>query len=85
MLTCLCKRNVADNASTHFRSPVLESFSHLHVVDYQQSVLQEYKRDMCLNMTMSGVVDGCGIDGSQQRAGMHTIPGQSSNLHHTPT
>jgi len=55
--------------------PVLESFASLHVVDYQKKEMQIYKRDMCLNMTKSGLVDGCGIDGSQQRAGTSAIPG----------
>ena len=54
---------------------VLESFAHLHVVDYQRREMQHYKRDMCLNMTRSGVVDGCGVDGSHQRAGTSAIPG----------
>lgn len=54
---------------------VLESFANLHVVDYQQRKMQVFKRDMCLNMTKSGWVDGCGMDGSQQRAGTREIPG----------
>ena len=33
---------------------VLESFAHLHVVDYTVPAMQTYKRDMCLNMTKSG-------------------------------
>ena len=57
---------------------VLESFAHLHVVDYQSRDMQKYKRDMCLNMTKSGYVDGCGIDGSQQRAGGAIIKGDGS-------
>ena len=57
---------------------VLESFAHLHVVDYQKRAMQVFKRDMCLNMTRSGYVDGCGIDGSQQRAGTSAIPGVSN-------
>lgn len=58
-------------------SLALESFASLHVVDYQRRAMQVFKRDMCLNMTKSGVVDGCGIDGSQQRAG---TPAVSSDL-----
>ena len=54
---------------------VLESFAHLHVVDYQREDMRRYKRDMCLNMTASGFVDGCGVDGSFQRAGTTAIPG----------
>ena len=57
---------------------VLESFAHLHVVDYQIPAMQQFKRNMCLNMTRSGVVDGCGIDGSQQRAGTPAIPNVSA-------
>ena len=55
--------------------PVLESFASLHVVDYQRPEMRRYMRDHCLNMTRSGLVDGCGIDGSQQRAGTPSIPG----------
>jgi hypothetical protein len=54
--------------------PVIESFAHLHVPDYRRRDMQVYKRDMCLNMTKSGLIDGCGIDGSQQRAGTPIIP-----------
>jgi hypothetical protein len=54
---------------------VKENFASLHVVDYQHREMQVYKRDMCLNMTKSGFVDGCGVDGSQQRAGTTAIPG----------
>jgi len=54
--------------------PVIESFANLHVPDYQRRDMQLYKRDMCLNMTRGGHVDGCGIDGSQQRAGTAAIP-----------
>jgi hypothetical protein len=54
---------------------VLESFAALHVVDYQDREMQQFKIDMCLNMTKSGVVDGCGVDGSHQRAGTSAIPG----------
>jgi hypothetical protein len=54
-------------------SLALESFAHLHVVDYQHRAMQVFKRDMCLNMTKSGFVDGCGIDGSHQRAGTPAV------------
>ena len=65
------RRNLLKNTSG---LPVIESFAGLHVPDYQRTEMQRYKRDMCLNMTKSGYIDGCGIDGSQQRAGTSIIP-----------
>ena len=50
------------------RLPAIESWGHLHVYDHAQSFMQQYWQDMCVNMTKSGVIDGCGCDGSQQRA-----------------
>ncbi|XP_065182468.1 uncharacterized protein LOC135813184 [Sycon ciliatum] len=46
----------------------IESYCHLHVYDYVKPYVQEYWTQMCLNMTKSGYVDGCGCDGSQSRA-----------------
>lgn len=46
--------------------PALESWSGCHVFDHTQAVARNYWTDMCVNMTKSGVVDGCGADASWQ-------------------
>lgn len=46
--------------------PALESWSGCHITDYTKDFAQSYWREMCLNMTASGFVDGCGADASWQ-------------------
>lgn len=47
------------NASGDF---ALTSFGHCHAYDHSQAAGRQYWLDMCLNMTDSGVIDGCGAD-----------------------
>ena len=42
--------------------PALESWSHCHVYDHANPVVRQYWTDMCLNMTATGYIDGCGAD-----------------------
>jgi len=46
----------------------MDSWSHCHLFDFTQQAAREYWMDMCLNMTASGVIDGCGADASWQLA-----------------
>jgi hypothetical protein len=43
-------------------------YGHCHIFDHSQAAAREYWRDMCLNMTASGVIDGCGADFSAMGA-----------------
>lgn len=42
--------------------PALEPWSHCHIYDHTKASVRAYWRDMCLNLTGSGVIDGCGAD-----------------------
>jgi hypothetical protein len=53
--------------------PALESYCHFHVYDHTQQVVRDFWRDACLNLTSTGLVDGCGADASQQTGAY--IPG----------
>jgi hypothetical protein len=46
--------------------PALESWSRCHIFDHTRPAARDYWRDMCLAMTASGVIDGCGADASWQ-------------------
>lgn len=46
--------------------PALESWSKCHIFDHSKEIARNYWRDMCLEMTGSGVIDGCGADASWQ-------------------
>jgi hypothetical protein len=46
--------------------PALESWSGCHIHDFTKDFAQSFWQEMCLNMTASGVVDGCGADASWQ-------------------
>ena len=46
--------------------PALESFINAHVYDHRSIAVRDLWRDVCLNMTSTGLVDGCGADASQQ-------------------
>lgn len=46
--------------------PALESWSKCHIFDHTKQIARDYWRDMCLRMTASGVIDGCGADASWQ-------------------
>ena len=50
---------LAKNSSSMF---ALESWSHCHVYDHANPLVRQYWTDMCLNMTASGYIDGCGAD-----------------------
>jgi len=47
--------------------PALEPWSRCHIFDFEQLAVRQYWTDMCLNLTASGVIDGCGADASWQR------------------
>jgi hypothetical protein len=40
----------------------ITGYGHCHVYDHSQAAARKYWLAMCLNMTASGVVDGCGAD-----------------------
>lgn len=42
--------------------PAVEEWSGCHTYDFAQEKVRNFWRDMCLNMTASGIVDGCGAD-----------------------
>ena len=46
--------------------PALEPWSNCHIYDFAQDSVQAYWTEMCLKMTDSGVIDGCGADASWQ-------------------
>lgn len=46
--------------------PALELWSGCHMFDHTQAVARDYWTDMCLNLTLTGVIDGCGADASWQ-------------------
>jgi hypothetical protein len=40
----------------------VESWSGCHIYDHSKPIVRDYWQEMCLNMTASGVIDGCGAD-----------------------
>lgn len=48
-------------------SPALESYGHCHVYDFTKDEVRQFWTEMCLNMTMTGFIDGCGADASWQQ------------------
>eukprot|EP00039_Didymoeca_costata_P028493 m.21213 g.21213 ORF g.21213 m.21213 type:complete len:398 (-) comp7079_c0_seq2:77-1270(-) len=57
--------------------PALEPWSHCHIYDHSKDFVRQYWTDMCLNMTATGVIDGCGADFSameQNSWKAHTVP-----------
>ena len=46
----------------------IEGFGHCHIYDFTKQLVRDYWRDHCINMTKSGVIDGCGADASAHRA-----------------
>ena len=44
----------------------LEPWSRCHIFDHRQAAARDYWTGMCLNLTASGVIDGCGADASWQ-------------------
>lgn len=46
--------------------PALEPWSKCHIYDFEKEYVRRYWTDVCLNMTDSGVIDGCGADASWQ-------------------
>eukprot|EP00038_Savillea_parva_P002713 m.116872 g.116872 ORF g.116872 m.116872 type:complete len:514 (-) comp10932_c0_seq2:1779-3320(-) len=44
-----------------------EPWSGCNMYDFTQASVRQYWTDMCLNLTDSGVIDGCGADASWQR------------------
>jgi len=46
--------------------PALESWSGCHIFDHSNAKARAYWTQMCLNMTRTGVIDGCGADASWQ-------------------
>ena len=43
-----------------------EQYCLFHVYDHRSPVVRNFWRDACLNMTGTGLIDGCGADASQQ-------------------
>jgi hypothetical protein len=60
--------------------PALQKWSNCHVYDHSQAAGRQYWTQMCLNMTASGVIDGCGADFSA----MGLIFRRNSWSDHTP-
>ena len=48
--------------------PAVDDWAHCHIYDFTQRRVQEFWTDMCLNMTSSGLIDGCGADDSWTQA-----------------
>jgi len=48
--------------------PALDSYIHAHVYDHRSPTVRALWRDICLNLTSTGFIDGCGADASQQPA-----------------
>lgn len=48
--------------------PALESWSHCHVYDHTQAHVRQYWKELCLNFTNTGLIDGCGADFSALEA-----------------
>jgi len=46
--------------------PAEEPYIHAHVFDHRKPEVRALWRDVCLNLTSTGLVDGCGADASQQ-------------------
>lgn len=46
--------------------PALETGSGCHIYAFQKKIVRDYWRNRCLNMTKTGVIDGCGADASFQ-------------------
>eukprot|EP00041_Stephanoeca_diplocostata_P008544 m.126498 g.126498 ORF g.126498 m.126498 type:complete len:494 (+) comp17375_c0_seq1:87-1568(+) len=46
--------------------PAVEPWSGCHIYNFKEQAVRDYWKDMCLNMTASGVIDGCGADASWQ-------------------
>jgi len=42
--------------------PALESWSGCHVYDHSKPAVRQYWLQMCLNLTSTGLIDGCGVD-----------------------
>ena len=42
--------------------PALQPYGRCHVYDHSQPEVRQYWTEMCLNMTASGFIDGCGAD-----------------------
>ena len=48
--------------------PALESYINAHVFDHRNAAARDFWKQVCLNMTATGMVNGCGADASQQPA-----------------
>ena len=46
--------------------PAKEQFIKAHVFDHRKPEVRALWRDVCLNLTSTGLIDGCGADASQQ-------------------
>lgn len=61
----------------------INNFGNCHVYDHSQPAAREYWKQMCLNMTATGVIDGCGADFSAMGANSwaaHTAAGIAREL-----
>jgi hypothetical protein len=62
----------------------LEPWSNCHIYDYTKQYVRDYWRDLCLNLTSTGFIDGCGADFSaleKNRWGTHTTQYIASAYH----
>ena len=48
--------------------PAITAYGHCHAYDHSQPAARQFWTDMCLNMTASGAIDGCGADFSAMGA-----------------
>ncbi len=48
--------------------PALESWSHCHVYDHAKAHVRQFWKEMCINITTTGLIDGCGADFSALEA-----------------
>jgi hypothetical protein len=46
----------------------ITGYGHCHIYDHSQAAARDYWQAMCINMTASGVIDGCGADFSAMGA-----------------
>ena len=64
--------------------PALEPWSHCHIYDHSKPQVRQYWMEICLNLTSTGVIDGCGADFSSlepNRWASHTSEYVAKQLH----
>lgn len=64
--------------------PALEPWSNCHIYDHSKQFVRDYWRDLCLDLTATGFIDGCGADFSALEAnawGTHNTQYIASKYH----